>query len=116
MVKPTKDQMQRDMVKLSYSDINGRTAMVVQYKAGFAAEKLRDNHQSEEPIYVAFEGQQPEELNVVLEELRRYRTNTKHDYEALGYRLETLSGYLDSLLDRVADLERKRKLWRWGRK
>lgn len=114
--KVAKDVMQRDMVKLSYTDYNGRTAMVVQYSPGYSVEKLRENRQSEEPIYVAFESEQPQELSAVLNELRQYRTNTRTRTDELSNEVQELADRLDNLLERVAALERGKKQKWWGRK
>jgi len=110
--KATKDVMQRDMVKLSYTDYNGRTAMVVQYTAGFSPEKLRDNRQSEEPIYVALEHGQPEELANVLQELRQYRTQTKLIADNINNNIGTLQDSVYELSNRVTSLEAKKKWYK----
>ena len=112
MKKPLKDEMQRDAMKLSYTNYNGRTAMGVQYKAGYSVEKLRDNLQSEEPIYVAFEGEKPEELSAILEELRQFRNYRQVGIEKLQDSIDSQLNMITVANDRITELESKKKWWK----
>jgi hypothetical protein len=106
-----KDVMERKATRLWYVDAVGRTAGIVQYEAGYSPGKLRENRQSEEPIYVAFEGQQPQELSEVLDELRRYRANTVTKTDELVKEIEGINNRLDYHSEELTELLKPTKKW-----